>query len=682
MNLFDLETDGLLDAVSKVHCLVIKDLQSGVLSRYIPAGFPMVAEGSIEDGLELLSSGPIGGHNIIKYDLAVLKKLYPKWKYDKRTVFDTLTAVRVIWADIKSTDNGLLLKKQIPGSLYGSHSLEAWGYRLKLMKGEYKASYIAAAGEDYQPGDEWKFLSQEMLDYCVQDVVVTEALYLRVLAKQYSPQAIDLEHSIAWLMAQQERNGFPFNSHEGALLYAKLAQRRGELERELKDYFKWWYAPEGTVRNPTTRKVFHEYSEGPLQRRIKLKGQDAYYQRGYYEEFEEGCPYTKIKVVEFNPGSRDHIANRLQKLYAWVPDVFTPGGKPQVDENTVGDLPYPPIPLLTEFLTVSKRISQLAEGDQAWLKVERNGKIHGSVNPNGAVTGRATHAYPNISQVPASGSLYGPECRSLFCVPPGWLLVGADASGLELRCLAHFMARYDGGKYADVVLNGDVHWMTVQSMGITDDARDKHNELHTLYRDGAKTFIYGFLYGAGDAKAGKIVYGMVQAARAKGLPYEHLLKVFFGGKQAPTAEDLAAAGRKLKKTFLRKLPALKRLIDAVREAAKRGHLVGLDGRLIHVRSPHAALNSLLQSAGAILCKKWLVLLEDDLQFRGLENGWKDYANVAWSHDETQIACRTPEIAQVVREAAEVCVVKAGEHFNFRCPTAGESKVGTNWAMTH
>ena len=671
----DLETNGLLDTVTKIHCIAAKDIDTKEVHFFGPD--------RVEEGVRFLASADLlVFHNGIRYDIPVIEKLYPEIPIDHSKVFDTLVATRLIWANIKDIDNGLLKKQQLPGSLYGSHSLEAWGYRLKLMKGEYKANFIANAGPDYQEGDEWKHYSPEMGAYNVQDVEVGDALYTKVVSKNYSQTALELEHSIAWLMAQQERNGFPFDSAAGALLYAKLAQRRGELERELRDYFKFWFAQDGAVRNPTTRKVWHQSELGGDKRRIKLKGKDAYYETGWYEYFEEGCPFTKIKVVEFNPSSRDHIANRLQKLYGWEPEEFTEGGKPKVDENTVGDLEYPPVPLLTEYLTVAKRISQLAEGDQAWLKVERKGKIHGSVNPNGAVTGRATHAYPNISQVPASGSLYGPECRALFTVPAGWILVGADASGLELRCLAHFMARYDGGKYVDIVLNGDVHWLTVQSMGLTDEKRDKHNELHELYRNGAKTFIYGFLYGAGDVKAGKIVYGMVQLAKAKGLPYQHMLDVFFGGTQSPTQDGLQKAGKKLKSTFLKKLPALKRLIEAVKEAAKRGHLVGLDGRLVHVRSPHAALNTLLQSAGAILCKKWLVILNDKLTERGLVNGWVDYANCAWSHDETQIACRTPEVAAVVREEAERCVTLAGEFFNFRCPLAGESKEGSNWAMTH
>ncbi|XRA87120.1 DNA polymerase [Pseudomonas putida] len=268
-------------------------------------------------------------------------------------------------------------------------------------------------------------------------------------------------------------------------------------------------------------------------------------------------------------------------------------------------------------------------------------------------------------------------------MPLGWLLVGADASGLELRCLAHFMARYDGGKYVDILLNGDIHWANVQAMGITSEKRDDHNTLHKLYRDGAKTFIYAFLYGAGDEKVGTIVFGMVAKAKALGLDYQHLLDVFFNGQDNPDEEALKAAGKKLKATFLRKTPALKKLVKAVKEAAKRGHLVGLDGRHVHVKSAHAALNYLLQGAGALACKQWLVFLDDELQARGLKHGWDgDYAFCAWVHDEVQIACRNEAIAVIVREAAEACVAKAGEAFNFRCPLAGESKMGLNWAETH
>lgn len=680
MKLFDLETNGLLDTVTKIHCLVIKDTETGEVHKY--------TDENMEEGIRSLMSGPIGGHNVIKFDLPVIQKLYPWFTFDKAQVFDTLVATRLIYSNLKDIDSGLLKKKQIPGILYGSHKLEAWGYRLKMMKGEYasefKAAFIEAWGRDaWVDGMEWESFSQEMLDYCVQDVEVTHALYNKIVAKEYSQEALELEHQVAWLMAQQERNGFPFDATKAAALYAELAQRRGELERELKEFFRFWFAPAGKVTTPKSRKVFIHDPEGPVKRRVKKKGQDAYYEVGHYEYYTEGVTHTKVRLVEFNPGSRDHIADRLIKLYGWEPEVFTDGGKPKVDDEVMSKLDYPPCKLLTEYLMVQKRLSQLAEGDQAWLKVERNGKIHGSVNPNGAVTGRATHAYPNVSQVPAIGAPYGYKCRELFGVPPGWLLVGADASGLELRCLAHFMARYDGGKYGNILLNGDIHWANVQSMGLTSEARDENNKLHKVYRDGGKTFIYGFLYGAGDLKAGRIVFGLLMAAKALGLPYQHIADVFFSGKENPSEEALKAAGKKLKGTFLRKTPALKRLIEAVRSAARRGFLIGLDGRQLHIRSAHSALNTLLQSAGALICKKWLVLLEEELQSRGLKHGWDgDYAFVAWIHDEVQIACRTQEIAEQVVEAATSCVSKAGEHFNFRCPIAGEAKIGTNWAETH
>lgn len=595
--IFDLETDGLLDEVTKIHCLVTKDAQNGLVNAY--TGHDI--EGGIKSLMDAVKRGEtVSGHNIIKYDIPVIQKLYPWFKLDTTKVFDTLVATRLIWANIKDNDNILLKENRLPGKLYGSHSLEAWGYRLGNYKGDYKGG--------------WETFTQEMLDYCVQDVEVTSALYEKIVAKEYSQQALELEHQVAWLMAKQERNGFHFNMKKASDLLSRLVQRRGELERELKDYFGSW-----VIQLP------------PFVPKVNNKT------RGYVK----GVPVEKTKTVEFNPSSRDHIADRLMTLYGWKPTVFTEGGKPQVDEVILGELDYPPCKLLTEYLTVQKRISQLFEGGQAWMKCEKQGRIHGSINTNGAVTGRATHSYPNISQVPSSGSAYGRDCRELFTVPDGWTLVGADASGLELRCLAHYMAKYDGGKYGEVLLNGDIHTENQKAAGLSTRAQ-------------AKTFIYGFLYGAGDAKVGSIVGG--------------------------TSGD----GRKLKDKFLRSLPALKRLTEAVREASGRGFLVGLDGRKLHVRSSHAALNTLLQSAGAIVCKKWLVLLNDQLQNTlGYKHGWDgDYAFCAWSHDEVQIACRDKDIAANVMALATDCVTQAGEHFGFRCPLAGEAKWGTSWADTH
>lgn len=594
--IFDLETNGLLDDVTTIHCMVIKDTRDGEVRIYVGSD---VADGVSRLCDATLSGEDIVGHNVIKYDIPVIQKLFPGISFNPINVRDTIVCTRLIWSNIKDHDAKLIQEGRLPGKLFGSHSLAAWGHRLGNYKGDYDGG--------------WETFSQEMLDYNIQDVEVTDTLYAKILSKEYAPLALELEHDIAWLMAKQERNGFHFDTAKAAILYAKLVQRRGELERELKDYFGSW-----VVQLPDFIPARDNKTKGYLK----------------------GVPVKKSKTIEFNPSSRDHIADRLINLYGWKPVDFTDGGKPMVDEVVLASLDYPPCKLLTEYLLIQKRAGQLSEGAQAWMKSEKKGRIHGSVNPNGAVTGRATHSYPNVAQVPSGGSAYGPECRELFTAPPGWKLVGADASGLELRCLAHFMARYDGGKYGEVLLNGDIHSVNQEAAGLPTRAN-------------AKTFIYGYLYGAGDAKIGLIV-----------------------GKDA-------AEGKRLKAQFLKKTPALKKLRDAVQEAAKRGYLVGLDGRHLHIRSAHAALNTLLQSAGALVCKKWLLILDQNLHDAGLKHGWDgDYAFCAWVHDEVQIACRNQEVAEKVAEMAVDAVRLAGEYFEFRCPTAGEAKIGNNWSETH
>jgi DNA polymerase I-like protein with 3'-5' exonuclease and polymerase domains len=287
---------------------------------------------------------------------------------------------------------------------------------------------------------------------------------------------------------------------------------------------------------------------------------------------------------------------------------------------------------------LDKRIGQIAEGDQAWLKqVKADGRIHGSVNTNGAVTGRATHSHPNIAQVPAVGIKYGHECREMFCVTSGKKLVGIDVSGLELRMLGHYMAKYDDGAYAKEVINGDIHTANQQAAGLES-------------RNDAKRFIYAFLYGAGPAKIASV-----------------------------TGRKTRAEGAAIKDQFLRKTPALKRLIEAVQFAAeKREHLIGLDGRRLHIRSAHAALNTLLQSAGALVCKRWLVELHKLLAAEGLAGQVKQ---VAWIHDEVQL--EVPEdLAETVGKLAVEAIIIAGNYFNIRVPLDGEYKIGNNWAECH
>lgn len=580
--IFDLETDGLLDDVTKIHCMVIKDIDTGEATGY-------TGEGVWTEGIPKLEKADmICGHNIIKYDIPVLKKLGTF--NPKGITRDTLVCTRLIWADIKQGD---FTRTDFPRKLIGSHSLAAWGHRLGNYKGDYDGG--------------WEEYSDEMLEYCFQDVEVTNTLWQKIVAKNYSEQSIALEHEVAEIIFRQETAGFAFNAEAAGKLYAKLSGRKWELGNELKASFPSW-----EIRTPFIPKVNNKT-------------------RGYVK----GVKTYKVKTIEFNPGSRDHVANRLTTLRGWEPKDFTNDGKPKVDEQVLSTLPYPEAKLLVEYYTLIKRLGQLGDGRQAWLKVERGGRIHGSCNTNGAVTGRATHAYPNVAQVPSVGAPYGEECRELFTVPRGKKLVGVDVSGLELRCLAHYMAKYDGGAYGETVVNGDIHTTNQKAAGLAT-------------RPQAKTFIYGFLYGAGVGKLGEIV--------GKG----------------------AKEGAILKKRFLAKLPALAKLIGRVQAAAERGYLVGLDGRYLKVRSPHAALNVLLQSAGALICKQWMVEFDRALKDRGLS---ESCLQVAWVHDEIQLETKE-DMANEIGEIAIECIKRAGEYFKIRCELTGEYNIGDNWAETH
>lgn len=609
----DLETNGLLDTVSVIHCIVNKDPDTNQVWRY--HDHPEIAsrDGSIDDGIkQLQEADEVVFHNGIKYDAKVLLKLKG---VALKKLYDTIVVSRLIWPELKPRDAAKAKQGKYPGKLVGKHSLEAWGYRLGNYKGDYKGP--------------WDVFSVEMLDYCVQDIEVTHTLLKRIEAKQYSAEAIELEHDVQTIIAMQEDRGFAFNEAKAGTLYATLVKRRIELEAEFKKVFHPWYVDRG---------VFTPERDNKKQ--------------GYVA----GAPFTRVELTEFNASSRDHIADRLINLYGWKPTEFTDSGKAQVDEKTMSPLKYPVTPLIMEYLLVDKRIGQIAEGKEAWLKAVRNGRIHGAVNTNGAVTGRMTHFKPNIAQVPKCGSPYGEECRELFEATAGWVLVGADAAGLELRCLAHYLARWDGGAYAKAVIQGkqedqsDVHSLTAIAIGL-DPQR-----IYTLGgktgkgRDFAKTFIYAFLYGAGDAKLGSIV--------GRG----------------------AGAGRKLKLAFISKIPGMKDLKDAVAKACKRGFLVGLDGRRLHVRSEHAALNTLLQSAGAIVMKRALVNLHKGLTASAFIHA-RDYGYVANVHDEFQIET-LPENAKHVGTSAVEAIRQAGTHFNFRCPLDGEYKVGANWSETH
>lgn len=672
----DTETNGLLDTVSRMHSLVLIDLDTGeVISCADQPGFRPLSE-----GLQLLAEAAlIVGQNWIRYDDPAIRKLYPWWD-TKAAVRDTLVLSRLIWGDLKVIDaqkrkKGLAKGQPyaLPPALTGQHGLEAWGYRLGLLKGDYG-----------KQDDAWERWTPEMQEYCVRDVQVTVKFWELIHTKRWTEASVEMEHAFAWILATQERRGFEFDERAAQALLSTLVGRRLELEQSLKSQVRPWFVSNG-VSTPKKDRKLKRPALGEVTTEVIVRGKRKVVTRPVLEEETAGAPFTKIKLREFNPSSRQQVGDRLIKLYGWEPDEFTPEGQPKVDETILEKLSYPITPDLAAYFLVQKRIGQLSEGDQAWLRLVRNGRIYGSVNTLGAVTGRCTHSNPNVSQVPASGSAYGHECRSLFRATTalGWVLVGCDAGGLELRCLAHFLYRYDGGAFARALLEGDIHWINVQAMGLTAEARNAENPYHAAFRDVAKTFVYGFLYGCGDVKAGKILWDLILRLRREGLEYlEHQARLF-GDIQgtAPTEAELARAGKKLKTRFLKRSPALKKLREVVADKAKaQGYILGLDGRVLKIRSAHAALNTLLQSAGALVVKMATVILHRLLRERGYVLD-RDFAQVAHIHDEIQLECRK-EIADAVGTAAKEAMALAGQHFTFRLPIDGDFKIGLTWADTH
>ena len=572
---FDIETDDL--KATKIWCLVAQDVDSGRIYKYPPE--------KLQEGYELLSNAnTLIGHNIIGFDIPMVEK-FGGVDLSKIPVIDTLVLSRLF-----NPNRG------------GGHSLENWGYLLNFKKIEF---------------EEYLNYSKEMLDYCVRDVQVNTLVLkkLREESRGFSKQCIALEQDIAKIMKQQELDGFKFDEMKAQLLLAELREKKQAIENEVHNTFKPKWVDDKLV-TPYIKK------DGNLSKRGLT---DDEYQRCLdTNNFE---PFMRQTLQDFNLGSRKQIGEYLID-FGWKPERFTPTGQPIVDEKTLSQITHiHEAKLIADFLLLQKRIAQV----DSWVEaVQEDGRVHGFVIPNGAITGRMTHRNPNMAQVPAVYSPYGKECRACWTVEEGNVLLGVDASGLEIRMLAHYM---NDEEYTNEIINGDIH-----------TSNQKLAQLES--RDKAKTFIYALMYGAGDEKLGSVVGGTT------------------------------ADGKRARQYFFDNKPSFKSLRDRVQRASAKGYLKGLDGRKLYIRNAHSALNTLLQGAGAIIMKQGLVMLDNVLKLNAVE--YKFVANI---HDEWQIEVPKDK-ADFIGEFAVKSIVKAGEHFKLRCPLDGEYKIGDNWSETH
>jgi len=548
----DVETDGLIKDATTIHCIVAADVDTGkgyiFKQRECYTAFPVWAT-QVDNFIM---------HNGISFDAPIINKL----------IGETI--------NLNSVVDTLILSQLYNPMREGGHSLKEWGNKLSLPKQEI---------------DSFSSFTEEMLEYCKQDINITYKLYneLKSEGRNFSSRSVKLEHAIRAAIDTQERNGFALDLPYAMTLQGKFEDESEQIEKDLQEIFE----PITTIRH-------HKRSGKRLPDHVEI----------------------------FNPASRKQIAERLINK-GWEPKQRTPKGNIIVDESVLAKIDMPEAKAITRYLLLQKRASQI----KSWVEAAGDdGRVHGRVLTLKTVTGRMAHYAPNMAQVPASYSPYGEECRNCWTVSnkDTHTLVGTDASGLELRALAHYM---NSDSFIQEILGGDIHTANQKMAGLPD-------------RASAKTFIYALLYGAGPAKIGAIVGGS------------------------------AGTGKKLIDTYLSNLPTLKLLRNQVQEASMKGKIRGLDGRYHYTRSPHSSLNTLIQGAGAIICKDWLLNILDGVDKLGL-----DAKLVASIHDEYQFEVAKTDaerFGQLTGDAMKI----TEEGLAIKCPLDSEFKVGETWATTH
>ena len=519
-------------------------------------------------------------HNGIEFDFPVISKI---WGVEIKNKMDTLVLSRLFHPDRS-----------------GGHSLDAWGERLGYNKIRF---------------DKFDAYSEEMEEYCRQDVYITVKLYEHLLEEgmDFSQQSIELEHDIADIISRQSNYGFYLDQKKAIDLLFETQSKADTIKSNLKKYF----SPKVKV----IRTDLPKYTKNGAISKVGLK---------QFEYKDIAGPFWTIEFEEFNPASHKQVVERMDES-GWKPTEFTPKGAPKVCETNLATLPDT-APKPAQKLSEWKMLETRWKTVESWLNaLGDDGRVHGKVFSLGAVTGRMTHANPNMANIVAVYKPYGQQSRECWTVPnDNYRICGMDAQGLELRMLAHYMK---DDVYSEEVVNGDPHTVTMKALDIDD-------------RSLAKTFIYAFLYGASPHKLGSIL------------------------NLSPSQ------GGEIRQRFLNNMPSLQSLINRVDQVSGRGYIRGLDGRRLYVRHSHAALNTLLQGAGAILCKQWSICMDKSIQKDNLKAKL-----VNTIHDELQFEVHKEDVDRVA-ELAQSSIREAGHLLKLRVQMDASSKIGFSWADTH
>ena len=626
---YDIEADGFLDdwtdqKYTQVHCIVLRDIDTGEVRCYHEAEHITPRHGGLLDALVVLSQAELRvAHNGLGYDEVVLREL--GFKSTKRC-FDTLVMSHMLWPEIKHADKALRKHRartggaEFPSDMIGRHSLESWGHRFGVFKGAFS---------------EFAVFTQEMLDYCIQDTAITVLLFKheqeKISAVGHSQRSIDIEHKFAEVLARQMRAGIHFDQEGAEALWREWEGELIQIDERLTAGVEPW------VEHYVTPK-----------RKI-----------------------AKTRVKQFNPNSRLQVARLYEERYGHKFSEETEGGGWAINEGVLKSLTLRKLPFAEDIerrFLLQKRISTLATTEKglSWIAaVKSDGRVHPYINHHGTVTSRCSHSRFNISGVPRNSSPYGRECRALFTATPGWIMVGGDAKGLELRMFAHFLHPYDGGQYAETVLQGDPHSVHQSYFGFVDD--DSMSG-----RDRTKTAFYAWLYGGGSEKLGRI--------SVDGIKYVTQPQAIRLGKDLVAHLETRWPGLlDLKKALNIHLTGMSH--PKFRTPLIRPWVRSLDGRVLKCRSQHSSLNLAFQGGGAVVMKLATILADEYIQKQGPV--WReDYMFVIHAHDELQADCRTQAVADIVQEAIEWAIPEAGRQLNLKVALAADVQQGTNWSETH